>query len=120
MPSQPVRISGLQNTRDQSRRPSAVAAVMGAAKGGMAKHEPLRSDHASAMASDTAVALVIHEMITNSAKYGALSDNRGRVEIATALDALGRLTIDWSEHGGPPVADGLSSSGLAGRLCASF
>jgi CheY-like chemotaxis protein len=51
----------------------------------------------------TTVALVIHEMITNSAKYGALSDNRGRVEIATALDALGRLTIEWSEHGGPPV-----------------
>ena len=51
----------------------------------------------------TTVALVIHEMITNSAKYGALSDNRGRVEIATALDALGRLTIDWAEHGGPPV-----------------
>ena len=51
----------------------------------------------------TTVALVIHEMITNSAKYGALSDNRGRVEIATALDALGRLTIDWSEHGGPPA-----------------
>ena len=24
---------------------------------------------------------------------------RGRVEIATALDALGRLTIEWSEHG---------------------
>ena len=51
----------------------------------------------------TTIALVIHEMITNSAKYGALSDSRGRVEIATALDALGRLTIDWSEHGGPPV-----------------
>ena len=51
----------------------------------------------------TTVALVIHEMITNSAKYGALSDNRGRVEISTALDALGRLTIDWCEHGGPPV-----------------
>ena len=44
-------------------------------------------------------------MITNSAKYGALSDSIGRVEIATALDAaLGHLDlIDWSEHGGPPV-----------------
>jgi light-regulated signal transduction histidine kinase (bacteriophytochrome) len=51
----------------------------------------------------TTIALVIHEMMTNSAKYGALSDSLGRVEIATALDALGRLTIDWSEHGGPPV-----------------
>ena len=49
----------------------------------------------------TTVALVIHEMITNSAKYGALSDRRGRVEIETAIDPCGRLIIDWSEHGGP-------------------
>ena len=41
--------------------------------------------------------------MTNSAKYGALSDSRGRVEIETALDAHGRLAIDWSENGGPPV-----------------
>ena len=51
----------------------------------------------------TTVALVIHEMLTNAAKYGALSDRRGRVEIETAMDRLGSLTIDWSEHGGPPV-----------------
>jgi light-regulated signal transduction histidine kinase (bacteriophytochrome)/CheY-like chemotaxis protein len=51
----------------------------------------------------TTVALVMHEMVTNSAKYGALSDRRGRVEIDTDVDRLGRLTIKWSEHGGPPV-----------------
>ena len=51
----------------------------------------------------TTVALVVHEMITNSAKYGALSDRRGRVEIDTDVDRLGRLIIEWSEHGGPPV-----------------
>lgn len=51
----------------------------------------------------TTVALVIHEMITNSAKYGALSDSRGQVRIETAIDAVGRLVIAWSEHGGPPV-----------------
>jgi light-regulated signal transduction histidine kinase (bacteriophytochrome) len=51
----------------------------------------------------TTVSLVIHEMITNSVKYGALSDNRGRVKIETAIDAVGRLVIAWSEHGGPPV-----------------
>ncbi len=52
----------------------------------------------------TTVALVIHEMITNSAKYGALSDNRGRVEVNIGFDSIGRLTIDWSEHEGPPVS----------------
>jgi light-regulated signal transduction histidine kinase (bacteriophytochrome)/CheY-like chemotaxis protein len=51
----------------------------------------------------TTVALVIHEMITNSVKYGALSDSRGQVRIETAIDAVGRLVIAWSEHGGPPV-----------------
>jgi light-regulated signal transduction histidine kinase (bacteriophytochrome)/CheY-like chemotaxis protein len=51
----------------------------------------------------TTIALVLHEMMTNSAKYGALSARNGRVEIATGFDALGRYVIAWSEHGGPPV-----------------
>ncbi|MBK1625087.1 HWE histidine kinase domain-containing protein [Afifella marina] len=51
----------------------------------------------------TTVALVIHELITNSAKYGALSDSRGQIDIITDFDPLGRLTIDWGERGGPPV-----------------
>lgn len=51
----------------------------------------------------TTIALVMHEMVTNSAKYGALSDNRGHVKIATTFDGLGRFNIAWSEYGGPPV-----------------
>jgi light-regulated signal transduction histidine kinase (bacteriophytochrome) len=52
----------------------------------------------------TTVALVMHEMITNSAKYGALSDQRGRVDVRTSITAEGNLIIQWSEHGGPLVA----------------
>ena len=51
----------------------------------------------------TTVALVIHELMTNSAKYGALSDSRGHIDIETSLDARRRLVINWSESGGPPV-----------------
>ncbi|MCT8268120.1 GAF domain-containing protein [Afifella sp. JA880] len=51
----------------------------------------------------TTVALVIHELITNSAKYGALSDSRGQIDIMTDFDTFGRLVIDWGERGGPPV-----------------
>jgi light-regulated signal transduction histidine kinase (bacteriophytochrome) len=51
----------------------------------------------------TTVALVIHELMTNSAKYGALSDSRGNIDIVTSLDAFRRLHIDWTESGGPPV-----------------
>lgn len=49
------------------------------------------------------VALVIHELITNSTKYGALSDRRGTVTIETRLDESGNFIIDWRERGGPPV-----------------
>ncbi|AMN38980.1 HWE histidine kinase domain-containing protein [Rhodoplanes sp. Z2-YC6860] len=49
------------------------------------------------------MALVVHEMMTNSAKYGALADSTGKVEVSWRLDANSSLIIDWSESGGPPV-----------------
>ncbi|WP_422031010.1 HWE histidine kinase domain-containing protein [Reyranella sp.] len=51
----------------------------------------------------TTVALVMHELMTNSAKYGALSDSTGAIDIATRLDAQRNLHITWTEQGGPPV-----------------
>ena len=49
------------------------------------------------------LALVVHEMMTNSAKYGALADSTGKVEIAWKFDQSSSLVIDWKESGGPPV-----------------
>ncbi|TBR27864.1 MAG: response regulator, partial [Reyranella sp.] len=51
----------------------------------------------------TTLALVVHELMTNSAKYGALSDSTGGIDIETRLDAQRNLLIVWIEHGGPPV-----------------
>lgn len=48
------------------------------------------------------MALVIHELVTNSAKYGGLSDS-GRVHIQWRRNAEGDLLLDWRESGGPPV-----------------
>ncbi|SMF77047.1 HWE histidine kinase domain-containing protein [Allosphingosinicella indica] len=48
------------------------------------------------------LALVIHELVTNSIKYGGLSDS-GRAKIKWRRDAAGDLLIDWRELGGPPV-----------------
>ncbi|WP_245413631.1 HWE histidine kinase domain-containing protein [Mangrovicella endophytica] len=50
------------------------------------------------------MALVFHEMVTNSAKYGALSDSRGTVEVTWRIDEADACVIDWRESGGPPVA----------------
>ena len=54
-----------------------------------------------------ALGLVIHELGTNAAKYGALSTAGGRIELAWRLAAIGtreRMILEWSEHDGPPVA----------------
>lgn len=48
------------------------------------------------------MALVVHELVTNSAKYGALSDS-GRVTIGWKRNDAGDLMINWRERGGPPV-----------------
>ncbi len=49
------------------------------------------------------LSLVIHELVTNSAKYGALSDQHGRVDISLAEEADVGLRLDWAEADGPPV-----------------
>lgn len=43
----------------------------------------------------TVLALVLHEMMTNSAKYGSLCDSTGRLDIETVLDERGNLEIAW-------------------------
>ena len=51
-----------------------------------------------------ALALVFHEMMTNAAKYGALSQGSGRLDVTWAHDPGGDLRIDWRERGGPSVS----------------
>ncbi|PVM85841.1 HWE histidine kinase domain-containing protein [Caulobacter endophyticus] len=49
------------------------------------------------------LALVFHELVTNSNKYGALSAEGGRVTIGWHRKAGGELAVEWREAGGPPV-----------------
>ncbi len=51
----------------------------------------------------TVMALVVHELVTNSAKYGSLSARAGTVAITLARNAFGDLLIGWRELGGPPL-----------------
>jgi len=46
------------------------------------------------------IAVTLHELATNAAKYGALSVPKGRVQIGWS-HAAGRLLLRWTETGGP-------------------
>jgi PAS domain S-box-containing protein len=65
-----------------------------------------------------AMAMVLHELATNAAKYGALSTKNGRVSIRWHWHLNGhphsQLAFEWQEIGGPPVvAVGKSSYGTS-------
>jgi two-component sensor histidine kinase len=50
---------------------------------------------------------VLHELVTNSAKYGSLSLPNGRVCVTwdrQDFDTGAKLVFEWREVGGPPVA----------------
>jgi PAS domain S-box-containing protein len=49
------------------------------------------------------LALVLHELGTNANKYGALSNETGRVRLVWRLKG-GKLELEWTETGGPDVA----------------
>jgi PAS domain S-box-containing protein len=50
------------------------------------------------------LALALHELVTNSAKYGALSTRSGRLTVIWENE-LGLLRMTWEESGGPQVAE---------------
>lgn len=53
-----------------------------------------------------AIGMALHELATNASKYGALSNDNGRIEIGWSLDEAEdgtRFSLDWRESGGPPV-----------------
>jgi two-component sensor histidine kinase len=59
------------------------------------------------------IAMVIHELVTNAAKHGALSRRDGSVSVSwdrTDADGAATLTITWRELGGPPIAAPVQSS----------
>ncbi len=50
-----------------------------------------------------AIGLALHELATNAGKYGALSTDRGHVDVCWGIDG-DTLTTSWTERDGPPVS----------------
>ncbi|HET9161564.1 MAG TPA: HWE histidine kinase domain-containing protein, partial [Caulobacteraceae bacterium] len=62
-----------------------------------------------------AIGMVLHELATNAAKYGALSPPSGLVQIVWTQGPDSRLHLRWIEMGGPAVATPLHK-GFGSRL----
>jgi len=61
------------------------------------------------------LALVLHELATNAAKYGALSAEGGTIEIVWRIQDS-QLVLTWREAGGPATASPPATSGFGMRL----
>jgi PAS domain S-box-containing protein len=81
----------------------------------IATHGPkLRLSAAAAQA----IGLALHELATNAGKYGALSTDKGRVDIRWEADG-DTFTMSWTERDGPPVAPP-KRSGFGSTVIASL
>ena len=63
----------------------------------------------------TSLALIIHELATNSLKYGALSEEAGLLDISGAL-VEDHVEIVWSEHSGDAIDKTISKEGYGSKL----
>jgi len=63
----------------------------------------------------TSFALLLHEFATNAAKYGALSNSTGHVDIACS-DNDGQVALTWTERGGPRIDHQSDGEGFGSLL----
>ncbi len=70
-----------------------------------------------AAAATQPLSLILHELATNAAKYGALSAPGGRVSLVWHLDHdAGLLRLHWEERGGPPLTRVPERRGFGSRV----
>lgn len=66
-------------------------------------------------ATATTLALVVHELATNSLKYGALSTPTGTLDVSCTSQG-GETVVIWTEQGGPPVTPPTGEGGFGSQL----
>jgi two-component sensor histidine kinase len=66
-------------------------------------------------AATTIVALIVHELATNSLKYGALSVDAGTLDVSCSAHDQA-VTIVWTESGGPKVEPPSGTGGYGSQL----
>ncbi len=66
-------------------------------------------------ATATTLAMVVHELATNSVKHGALSAPEGTLDV-TGWTEADQLHVIWAEAGGPPVVQAPEMTGFGSRM----
>ena len=72
---------------------------------------------------DTAqtIAVALHELATNAAKYGALSVPNGNIQVEWSRVADGQIVLRWTETGGPavkqPTREGFGTRVMGTMIC---
>jgi two-component sensor histidine kinase len=72
--------------------------------GGIGRIHTEGLDRAIAPRAAIALGLVIHELATNAAKYGALSTRDGHIDVVAVGGDADSFRMEWRESGGPAVA----------------
>lgn len=67
----------------------------------------------------TALAMVFHELATNSAKHGALSHEAGALDISGTSDEE-TVTLVWAETGGPSISRVPTLGGFGSRMVVMY
>ena len=66
-------------------------------------------------AAATSLAMVVHELATNSLKYGSLSSDAGTLDVSTRSSG-DEICLIWMERGGPAVEAPLMGQGFGSKL----
>lgn len=68
-------------------------------------------------AAATTLALIVHELATNSLKYGALSTATGTIDVSADAHVEDMdVVIVWAERGGPPVVAPTALAGFGSAM----
>ena len=65
----------------------------------------------------TTLALIVHELATNSLKYGALSAAGGTLDVSCVHAGIDVVVV-WAEQGGPPITNPAKTNGFGSKLIA--
>ena len=64
----------------------------------------------------TTLALVFHELATNSLKYGALSSPAGTLDVSSSEGDTHEMLVVWTERGEPPIVAPTGVGGFGSKL----